>query len=93
MTVYEAAAVGTPSILCDKNIAEEFAEGAHWVVEDSSVEALAETLKRAVVDLRSGDARGQKLLGDESLLQSGLTKRMLEIYNELLTHGGKYTQG
>jgi len=92
MTVFEAAAVGTPSILCDSNIAEEFEPGAHWVVADESVEALAKTLSLAVSELRAGDNRGSKLVGDELLLQSGLTNRAVAIYEELLEKGGKYTQ-
>lgn len=91
MTVFEAAAVGTPSILCDKNIADEFEPGAHWVVEDSSVEALAKTLQTAVTELRNGDKRGEKLIGNEALLQSSLTKNAVAIYEELLAKGGKYT--
>ena len=91
MTVFEAAAVGTPSILCDSNIAEEFAPGSHWVVEDESIEALARGLQKAVADIRAGDRRGDSLLGDESLLQSGLTKRAVAIYEELLAQGGKYS--
>ena len=91
MTVFEAAAVGTPSILCDKNIADEFEPGAHWVVGDSSVEALAKALQTTVRDLRSGDKRGDKLIGNEALLQSSLTKKAVAIYEELLAKGGKYT--
>jgi glycosyltransferase involved in cell wall biosynthesis len=91
MTVFEAAAVGTPSIICDSNIAEEFEPNSHWVVKNDSVEALAETLVTAVTDLRAGDARGERLIGDELLLQSGLTKRTIEIYEELLAKGGKYS--
>ena len=92
MTVFEAAAVGTPSILCDSNIAEEFEPGSHWVVGDESVEALAKTLQAAVTDIRSGDRRGEALMGDESLLQSVLTKRAVAIYEELIAKGGKYTR-
>ena len=92
MTVFEAAAVGTPSILCDKNIAEEFVAGGHWVVADESVEALASELGKAVSDIRAGDRRGDLLVGDESLLQSGLTKRAVAIYEELMAKGGKYTR-
>ena len=91
MTVFEAAAVGTPSILCDHNIAEEFEAGAHWVVHEDSVEALADALVSAVNDIRSGDQRGQKLVGDELLLQSGLTKRAVAIYEKLLASGGRYS--
>jgi glycosyltransferase involved in cell wall biosynthesis len=92
MTVFEAAAVGTPSILCDSNIAEEFEPGSHWVVKNDSVEALAEALKVAVNDIRSGDRRGDRLIGNELLLQSGLTKRTVAIYEELIAKGGKYTR-
>jgi glycosyltransferase involved in cell wall biosynthesis len=92
MTVFEAAAVGTPSILCDKNIADEFEAGAHWVVRDSSVDELAQTLQTAVTELRSGDKRGERLIGNEALLQSSLTKKAVAIYEELLAKGGKYTE-
>jgi glycosyltransferase involved in cell wall biosynthesis len=92
MTVFEAAAVGTPSILCDSNIAEEFEPGSHWVVKNDSVEALAEALKTAVNDIRNGDRRGDSLVGNELLLQSGLTKRAVAIYEELIAKGGKYTR-
>jgi glycosyltransferase involved in cell wall biosynthesis len=92
MTVFEAAAVGTPSILCDSNIAEEFEPGSHWVVKNDSVEALAEALKTAVNDIRNGDRRGDSLVGNELLLQSGLTKRAVAIYQELIAKGGKYTR-
>lgn len=92
MTVFEAAAVGTPSILCDSNIAEEFETGSHWVVKDDSIEALAKSLVRAVEDIRKGDDRGNSLVGNELLLQSGLTKRAVAIYEELIAKGGKYTR-
>jgi glycosyltransferase involved in cell wall biosynthesis len=91
MTVFEAAAVGTPSILCDQNIADEFEPGAHWLAPDSSVETLAKTLRTAVTDLRNGDNRGDKLVGNELLLQSSLTRSAVKIYEELLDKGGKYT--
>lgn len=91
MTVFEAAAVGTPSILCDSNIAEEFDANSHWVVEDDSIEALANSLVKAVKDIREGDVRGSSLVGNELLLQSELTKRAVAIYEELIAKGGKYT--
>jgi hypothetical protein len=61
------------------------------VVQDSSVEALAKTLQTAVTELRNGDKRGEKLIGNEALLQSSLTKNAVAIYAELLAKGGKYT--
>lgn len=84
MTVYEAAAVGTPSILCDTNIAAEFAKGTHWVVNDDSVEELAATLKQVVADIEAGDARGTRLFDEDHLLQSGATKRMVNFYESVL---------
>ena len=91
MTVFEAAAVGTPSILCDSNIAEEFDPGSHWVVANDSIDALAASLQAAVRDIRGGDNRGATLIGNELLLQSSLTKRTVAIYEELIAKGGKYT--
>lgn len=84
MTVYEAAAVGTPTIICDHNIAEEFEDGTYWLVKDESIEAMAASLTQAVSDIKLGDKRGSKLLGNEDLLQSGLTKKAERIYNELI---------
>ena len=92
MTVFEAAAVGTPSILCDHNIAEEFNKGDHWVVKNDSVKELAKSLKLAVEELRAGDRRGDGLIGNESLLQSSLTKKTVAIYESLLADGGRYKQ-
>jgi glycosyltransferase involved in cell wall biosynthesis len=91
MTVFEAAAVGTPSVLCDHNIAEEFPANSHWVVSDDSTEALAKALVRAVSDLRSGDQRGVNLIGNEELVQSHLTTKAVRLYEQLIKTGGKYT--
>jgi hypothetical protein len=61
------------------------------VVKNDSIKALATTLQAAVKDIRSGDRRGDTLIGNELLLQSSLTKRTVAIYEELITKGGKYT--
>lgn len=84
MTVYEAAAVGTPSILCDHNIAGEFADGGHWVVADDSIEALASSIRQAVTDIRGGDRRGDRLVNEDHLLQSGATNIMLGYYESVI---------
>jgi hypothetical protein len=52
---------------------------------------LAASLVQAVSDIRAGDRRGDLLVGNELLLQSGLTKRAVAIYDELIAKGGKYT--
>jgi len=84
MTVYEAAAVGTPSIICDENIGAEFQAGDYWPVANGSIAALAKTLKQAVADIQAGDNRGERLIGNDDLLQSSLTKKAVAIYEELL---------
>ncbi len=86
MTVYEAAAVGTPSILCDHNIAGEFAEGAHWLVPNDSVDSLAETITKAVAEIKAGDRRGEQLVNEDHLLQSGATNIMLGYYESVIEH-------
>jgi glycosyltransferase involved in cell wall biosynthesis len=86
MTVYEAAAVGTPSVLCDHNIAAEFAAGSHWVVADDSVSTLAQTLKQAVDDIARGDQRGKKLFDEDHLLQSDATAKMIKYYESVIKH-------
>ena len=83
MTVYEAAAVGTPSVLCDANIAKELGSKQHWVVRDESIEALAETIRQAVADLQKSDARSRALLREKRFLQSQATKQMLGYYNSV----------
>ena len=92
MTVYEAAAVGTPSILCDHNIAGEFAPGTHWVVADDSVSALAATLRQAVADIQTGDDRHTRLADEDHLLQSDATAKMLKFYSAVIerSHAPKY---
>jgi 1,2-diacylglycerol 3-alpha-glucosyltransferase len=91
MTVFEAAAVGTPSILCDHNIAAEFDAGTYWLVKDSSIKALASTIRTAVAEIKAGDNRGDKLLGNDELLQSSLTNKAVKLYEHLIKTGGKYT--
>ncbi|MEY3999651.1 MAG: hypothetical protein RLZZ626_6, partial [Actinomycetota bacterium] len=86
MTVFEAGAVGTPSIITDKNIADELPAGSCWVTESASVEDLAVALKRAVADIKDGDKRGKALQGDESLRQSALTRKTVKLYEDVIAN-------
>jgi 1,2-diacylglycerol 3-alpha-glucosyltransferase len=79
MTVFEAAALGTPSILSDHRIAEDLRDGFHWRTPDDTVEGLARTLVDAVGDIRSGRARRNEGVGS-AFLQSRQTAAMVEIY-------------
>ena len=82
MTVFEAAAFGTPALCCDKRVAGELRPGHWWVTSDESVEALAMSMKEAFADVASGNNRRGDGEDNSWLLQSKLTERMVEIYKE-----------
>jgi glycosyltransferase involved in cell wall biosynthesis len=82
MTVFEAAAFGTPALCCDKRVAGELKPGHWWVTADESIEALAQSMRESHADVLSGNGRRDEA-GDKSwLLQSKLTERMIELYKE-----------
>ena len=82
MTVFEAAAFGTPALCCDKRVAGELKPGHWWVTEDESVEALSESMRVAHADVLSGNGRRGEGEDKSWLLQSKLTERMIDIYKE-----------
>jgi 1,2-diacylglycerol 3-alpha-glucosyltransferase len=79
MTVFEAASLGTPSIVSDPDIAAELGSGT-WTPDDGSVGALAETLRRAVADIAAGAAPAPDRAIGERFRQSSRTAAMLEVY-------------
>jgi len=84
LTVYEAAAVGTPSILCDSLVAGELPPGSYWVAKSPDVEDLAAEIKEAVTALEQGDTRGDILPRELVIRQSELTARAIEIYHSAI---------
>lgn len=84
MTVFEAASVGTPSILCDQNIAGELPQDDYWLVADDSAEALAAIITRAVADIASGHAKRNDLKDREAFRQSTLTAETVKLYESLI---------
>ena len=83
MTVFEAAAFGTPALCCDKRVAGELKPGHWWVAEDESVEGLALEMRRAYEDVISGNSKRDS--SDPGwLLQSRLTSRMIGLYAGLI---------
>ena len=84
MTVFEAASVGTPSILCDKNIAGELPQDDYWLVADESAEALSAAITRAVSDISSGHAKRNDLNDREAFRQSTLTAETVVLYDSLI---------
>ncbi|UOQ59013.1 glycosyltransferase [Leucobacter rhizosphaerae] len=85
LTPFEAAALGTPTIFCDPQIADDVAVRPEWRVEDASVSALADTLRSAVAAL-SADPGALRVPDAESerFLQSSQTARMIALYERVL---------
>ncbi|MGP6170134.1 glycosyltransferase family 4 protein [Microbacterium sp. A204] len=92
MTPFEAAALGTPTIVSDPDIADEL-RGGLWTVPDASVPALADTLARAASDIRTGEAPSPLAEVGEEFRQSSRTAAMIEIYERVLAgrHGAADT--
>lgn len=79
MTVFEAAALGTPAVVSDPDIAGELGSGL-WLVADGSVAALARTLREAASDIAAGTPRVPDPAVRERFRQSSRTAAMLEVY-------------
>jgi 1,2-diacylglycerol 3-alpha-glucosyltransferase len=84
MTVFEAAALGTPSIVSDSNIAGELPDGIYWQPADGSVPALAETLRRVAADVASGTKLIVEPQESSMFRQSYQTARMIGVYERVL---------
>lgn len=82
MTIFEAASLGTPSIVSDPDLAAELGAG-FWQVPDASVEALAATLRRAAADIAAGAAPTPDPTIRERFRQSSRTAAMVEIYDRV----------
>ena len=82
MTVYESGVVGTPSVLCDWNIADDLPAGSYWRVENQTVDALAMSLREAYDDIHAGRAKQIDLRG--LMFQSELYKQSIAIYERAI---------
>jgi len=85
MTPFEAASLGTPSVICDADIADEVGDGV-WRVEGdgSSVEALAAALRLAAADIAAGAAPAPSSETRERFRQSARTADMIAVYERVL---------
>lgn len=84
MTVFEAAALGTPSIVSDPNIAGELPDGIYWQPADGSVQALADALVRVAADVASGSKLVVEPQTSSTFRQSHQTERMIGVYERVL---------
>lgn len=89
MTPFEAATLGTPSVISDPDIAAELGGGLWAVPGAAGTEAqrragLVETLRRAASDIATGDAPAPVREVSEAFRQSSRTAAMIEVYERVL---------
>ncbi|MFD6700190.1 MULTISPECIES: glycosyltransferase family 4 protein [unclassified Microbacterium] len=88
MTPFEAATLGTPTVVSDPDIASEL-RGGLWAVppvgnEPGRVASLAETLRLAASDIAAGRAPEPDPQVAADFRQSSRTAAMLEVYERVL---------
>lgn len=88
MTPFEAATLGTPSIISDPDIAGEF-DGGIWAVpapddEPGRIAALAAAIRTAADDIVVGTAPVPTERVAHEFLQSSRTAAMVEVYERVL---------
>ncbi|MCH6230373.1 glycosyltransferase [Microbacterium sp. CFH 31415] len=88
MTIFEAASLGTPSVVSDPDLAAELGAGFWRVGEgtraDASTGALAEALRTAVADIDAGASVPVDPTIRERFRQSSRTAAMVEIYDRII---------
>ncbi|MDR7183969.1 glycosyltransferase involved in cell wall biosynthesis [Microbacterium trichothecenolyticum] len=87
MTIFEAASLGTPSVVSDPDLAAELG-GGFWAVGDGvtadpSVAALADALRAAASDISAGAPRVPDPTIRERFRQSSRTAAMVEVYDRI----------
>ena len=89
MTPFEAATLGTPSVISDPDIAAELGGGLWAVPGAAGTEAqrkagLVETLRRAASDIAAGTAPVPMREVSEAFRQSSRTAAMIAVYERVL---------
>lgn len=82
MTPFEAASLGTPSVISDPDIAAELGSG-FWQVPDASTAALADTLRTAAAAISGGEPVPVNPAVRDTFRQSSRTAAMLEVYGRI----------
>jgi glycosyltransferase involved in cell wall biosynthesis len=82
LTVTEAGVVGTPSVLCDWNIADDLPAESFWKVPNPSIAALAQTIRQAHADILAG--RSKRIDLRNELFQSVLCQKSVDIYQRAI---------
>jgi glycosyltransferase involved in cell wall biosynthesis len=80
LTVFEALAVGTPSVVSDRKIASELPHGTYWLEDTGTLRGLTRTINRAAADIVAGHSHRPGPGETDFLRQSVSTKAMLDLY-------------
>lgn len=85
LTPFEAAALGTPTVFCDPNVARDLDVSPSWLAADGSVSALAATLREAIGEL-SASPEGLRVSADAgaNFLQSAKSAEMARLYERVI---------
>jgi glycosyltransferase involved in cell wall biosynthesis len=84
LTVYESAAVGTPTLLCDANIAAEIPGDSGWLDNSDSIKGLAKTIKLANKEISEGNTKRENLANNKWLFQSEISKKTIALYAQMI---------
>jgi len=84
MTVFEATTFGTPVILSDRLIAEDFPKDSYWIVDDESIEALAYMIRGVYNEIKSGNRRSFTLGKKYDYRQSTMTDKVVKVYEKTI---------
>ena len=84
LTVYESAAVGTPTLLCDSNIAAEIPGDSGWLDESDSISGLAKTISLATKEVSEGITKRENLANNKWLFQSEISKKTIALYKQMI---------
>jgi len=84
LTVYEAAATGTPTILCDSKISAEMPKGSNWLDDSGTIKGLAKTIKKANKEISEGSTRRETLADNKWLYQSEISKKTIALYKQMI---------
>ena len=85
MTVFEAMSLGTPAIICDPNIADDFPPEHFWAVKSDTIADLSATLKLAYQDLIQHKRQRVVLGKDYNFRQSAMTAQATKLYASILS--------
>jgi glycosyltransferase involved in cell wall biosynthesis len=89
LTVYEAASVGTPTLLCDPKISAEMPAGSGWLDETGTIGGLAKTIKLANKQIAEGDTKRKTLANNGWLHQSQISLRTIALYKQMIADHSK----